>query len=167
MGCIPLFLQPVEINSSNNNFTVGVDSYTIPSGVYPTVVALTAAINTLITPDSRSAELIFTRTGDVSSFFFKFQFTAPAAVTWNDEDLALLLGWNDDTSLTSATVHVAPNTPEKTWLPNYVESKRASFAIEQGKVIKGTNTGSGNYVGVQAHVDKYRKNFDFIHEPAL
>lgn len=163
MGCVPIFLQPVEIHASNKDFTIGVDAYAIPTGTYPSILAVVAAINTLTTPDIRFCQLQY---GAGGAFYVQFQFGSTATITWDDEQLALLLGWNDDSTLSTSTSHIAPNVPEKCWLPTYVESKRSSFALEQGKIIKGMNTGSGGYVGVQAHIDKYRRNFDFVHEPS-
>ena len=170
----PVFLRPVEIISSNKDFTLeedggGAVAKALTTGTYGSILTVLDEFEDLLQSGGVEADFVVSLTSDLYVSIALQDGNGGGEVfdlVWTDTDLRDMLGFTGDLTFTGAQTHTATMTPSHLWFPTYERANQSFFALEQNKIIKGINAASGQYCGYGTGTDRRRMQFEFEYEPA-
>lgn len=151
-----VFLRPINITTSNKDFTVDGAAKALTQGTYATILNLMKEWNTQCPSHLMWLE---------SNFKILITHNDAFTVTWNDTSLRDLLGFTGD--LASSAHYHATYTPSHQWLPTYASYDRDRFSLKQDDLFRGVVTQDGNVAGISTGPDLYYRNLKFACESKL
>lgn len=156
MNDLPIFMRPIQIDSTNDDVTIGGVAITLDQAVYANIAHLVYHIDAEVVADGGPAG--FNCTLD-STFHVVLSATGTFAVTWTSTDLRDLLGFTGN--LSSANTYTATHTPENTWIPSRSRADEREWALEHKNQWRGNQSRSGYVCGLRTGDYVYGTEIDF------
>jgi hypothetical protein len=153
---LPVFLRPIQIDSSSDSVSVGGSAVSLTTGVYPCIAAVLHNFDHVV--DAAVPSLVFTITFS-AGFKVVLSGSTTFAVTWTDTNLRDMLGFAGD--LSGSSSYTATYTPQYCWVPTRSRADVNEWAEDQSNNWRGMASRSGAVMGLRTGDALYKTTFDF------